>query len=679
MKVRCVTSLVVIVCLLSTSAVVLGKKGDKNFKEGLAYEAAQQWDRAAQEFTLAVAADPGNMDYQLHYRRALFYASQGSMQQGKALAEKGNYDAAFNSFRQAYAYDPVNQLAISEMKRMVELREETALSQAISESLRPVDYRVSANERPGNREGGQTRGALKLPEQLRVISYKGDLETLIASLAEQINLNVIFDTISFNQPRTIRINLRDVTTVKALDFIFQKEGLFFQKLDRHTIMVADQTRRAQYQQLVLRTFYLANIEPQEAQRFVQAMIPPSMGRPVAIVTPEKSTNSITVRDTAENVRLIGELLKNIDKERAEVVMDVQIYEVSASDLLRIGNQLGTESTLANLGGASSLSTILGSRQVAQQVFTAPTALGAALVFPASTISLLQKKGRTRVLASTQMHAFDGEKSEVHIGQRVPVQTAQLITNTTNTNGTGSLGSTGYPVINYEPTGLTLEFTPQVYPNLDVQVKMSIKSNDVSSANSLTPSFTERSLSGTARIQNNQTMMIASVSQDQQSQTRAGLPLVGLVPILGRLFSAPSNDGKRTDIVVAVTPRVLRAPAITRGDEEPLKSGTAIAPTTESLAVMLTEAESEDQLAIVKPRPPQESKVSDEQESTEYVPGPKSATSGVSPTMPVMPNRILTSITPDKRLPLTREAGVRIEPGVERSGTPGKMLEKKQSP
>ena len=152
-------------------------------------------------------------------------------------------------------------------------------------------------------------------------------------------------------------------------------------------------------------------------------------------------------------------------------MDVQIYEVSATDLLQVGNQLGTDTTLANLGGASNLSVIGGSRQVAQQLFPATTALGAALVLPASTLSLLQKKNRTRVLASTQMHAFDGEKSEVHIGQRVPVQTAQVFTGANNTGATGVLGSTGYPVINYEPTGLTLEFTPQVYPNLDVQVKM----------------------------------------------------------------------------------------------------------------------------------------------------------------------------------------------------------------
>ena len=92
-----------------------------------------------------------------------------------------------------------------------------------------------------------------------------------------------------------------------------QEQLFFQKLSRRTILVADQTRRAQYQELVLRTFYLSNVKPEDAQRIVTAAIPASVGRPQTIVVPDKETNSLTVRDTAENVSLVGELLKSLDQ------------------------------------------------------------------------------------------------------------------------------------------------------------------------------------------------------------------------------------------------------------------------------------------------------------------------------------------------------------------------------
>ncbi|HTG91519.1 MAG TPA: secretin N-terminal domain-containing protein, partial [Pyrinomonadaceae bacterium] len=338
MRTRTITSIVLVLSLLLLPITALAKKGEKNFRRGMDYEYAQQWDKAAQEFTLALAADPSNMEYQLHFRRASFNASQHYMQQGRALAEEGDFVGAYNSFRQAYGYDPVNELAVSEMERMLRL-------QAVKEGRT-----TKVAEGDGNGTGTPSApGAGTKPEdfisphaeQLRVITYNGDLKSFIRSLAEQLNLNVIFDRTSFAQARTIDLNLRDVTTAQALDFIFLQEGLFFQKLSRRTILVADQGRRALYQQLVLRTFFLLNMKPTDARQLVQQAIPPSVGRPLTIVVPDDATNSLTVRDTAENVRLIGDLLQSIDKDRAEVVMDVSIYEVSRTDMMQLGNQIGT--------------------------------------------------------------------------------------------------------------------------------------------------------------------------------------------------------------------------------------------------------------------------------------------------------------------------------------------------
>src|SRR5205807_1760481 len=118
---RAMLSLLVVVCMLSAPAMAFGKKGSGHYKKGLEYEKAQQWEKAAQEFTLAVAADPSSVEYQLHYRRAVFNASQSFMQQGRALAEQRDYLGGYNAFRQAFAYDPVNQLAVSEMERMLRL------------------------------------------------------------------------------------------------------------------------------------------------------------------------------------------------------------------------------------------------------------------------------------------------------------------------------------------------------------------------------------------------------------------------------------------------------------------------------------------------------------------------------------------------------------------------------
>jgi general secretion pathway protein D len=608
-KTRTLVSLLLTGCLLIMPLTVMAKKGDAHFKKGLTYETAQQWEKAAQEFTLAVAADPANTEYQLHFRRASFNASQAFMQQGRALAEQRDYVGAFNAFRQAYGYDPVNTLAVSEMERMLRL-------QAIKDGTAPPAPKDDDNGGATPASGQMTQDPNVVQgthtEQLRVISYSGDLKTFIRKLADELNLNVVFDRTSFAQPRQIDLNLKEVTTGQALDYIFLQEGLFFQKLSRRTILVADQTRRAQYQQLVLRTFFLSNTDPLKAREIVGQAIPPSVGRPQTIVVPDKDTNTLTVRDTAENVRLIGDLLQSIDKERPEVVMDVNIYEVSKTDLMQFGNQLGDSTSLVSLGGVRSTGltfggltrAITGSGTAAAVI---PGAFGAALIMPSSALQMFQNKNNARLIASTQVHAFNNEESTARIGQRVPVQTAQqypfgVQTGTGTGTGTNGFPTGGFPVINYEPTGLTLKFTPLVYPNFDVQVKMSIESKDVAGANSLTPTFTERTITGTARVQNNRTMMLASVSQDVQSNGRQGLPVLGGLPIIGRLFASPTRENRQVDIVIAVTPRVLRAPAVTPRDEEMRPSGTLSNPTTGSLEAMIREADRDDAIAAARKTP-----------------------------------------------------------------------------
>lgn len=637
-------SLFVVICLLSSAAGAVSPKGEKNYKRGLAYEAAQQWEGAAEEFALAVAAEPSNVEYQLHYRRAIFNSSQSFMQQGRTLAEQGDYTGAYNAFRKAYDYDPVNRLALAEMERVLQLR----LKSSPSPNGTPTENAPEARIRRANYGPGLSSsitptkgGAHDAPppvapraEALRVITYDGDLKNFIKLISREIQLNVVFDR-DFPK-RNVSVDLREVTAAQALDYLFLTEGLFFQKLSRQTILVAEQSKRPQYQQLVLRTFYLYNVDPNDAKVLIQSSIPPQLGRQ-PVITPNKSTNSITVRDTPENVRLISEILKGIDKERAEVVMDVNIYEVSRTDLLQLGNQIGTDVSLQNLGGIpKGLSILGGSREVLTQgaaALAGPTALGAALLVPASTLSAIQRKDSTRLIASTQVHAFDGEKSTAHIGQRVPVQTAAVapygaVSTGDNNNQAGTtqglFGGNGYPVIQYEKTGLTLEFTPQVFPDLDVQVKMSIKSNDVTQTAggpALTPTFTERNIEGTARIQNNRTMMIASVAQNQQSRGRQGLPVLGLVPIFGRLFTAPRRSDQQTDIVIAVTPHVMRAPSLTSGDEEMRPSGTLQTPNSDTLEAMIQESSREEQIAAARLIPREADLQLPDGENPGYVPAP----------------------------------------------------------
>src|SRR5687767_13781159 len=627
--------------LLASPVAVLAKKGEKNYKRGMEYEKAQQWEKAAAEFALAVAAAPNDTEYQLHYRRAVFNASQNYMTKGRVLAEQGDYIGAYNAYRQSYGLDPVNDLAAQEMDRMLRLQREKEGANGVSGAngttrTQPTSYRGPAGTVPVPDTAADGTGAPPRAEQVQNIQWNGDLEGFIRKLADELSLNVVFDQNFSQVKRQVNIRWKDITPARALDYVFLSNGLFFQKLDRRTILVADQSKRPMYQQLVLRTFYLYNIKPSEARTLLTGALPANAGRQPQFIE-NATTNSITVRDTPENIRIIEKLLSGVDKDRAEVVMEVSIYEISRSDLLQIGHQIGNATTLNALGGIQP-STVVSGRNVSLLAGATSLHSGIGLLIPATSLSAFQSKTNTRLLFSTQVHAFDDEKSSTRVGEKVPVQTASVYNNLVPTSGSGAptsgagagnvSGSGGFPVIQYADVGLNLDVKPKVYPNQDVQVSMTIESKDrAAGPDPLTPVFTQRKIEGVARIPNGKTMMIASIAQDRASDGRAGLPLLGLIPILGRLFSTPKKENSQSDIVITMTPRVLRAPEITPADLEPKETGTMQTPQSPSLEALIRDAEREEYFAKMRALPTNQTvtlptQVIGPEEAVTFVPAPK---------------------------------------------------------
>jgi len=587
---------------MSPVAVLAVGDGKKNFKAGMKAENAELWDQAAESFALAVTDDPKNPEYRLHLQRALFNASQLYMKKGRIAADEKDYQGAYVAFRKAYAYDGVNELAKSEMARMIRLQEEANKAanepkpDATAGKVKLVPTGYSAQPAPAD-----TQMPTRV-EKLRDIPFPGgvDLQYIVKELAKDLDLNVLFDTDSRLETRKIRIELKNVSAAKALDYIFLQENLFFQRVGPRTILVATNNRRTNFQQLVLRTFYLANADPAKVKPLIQQAIPAQPGRSQTIVMEDASTNSLTIRDTEENVRLIGRLISSLDKDRAEVVMDVSIYEVNKNDLLQLGNQVGTVDQLGNLGGAGLSQALAGTTGniTSALPYKFLDLASIAVGLPISSISALQQKSSTKLLASTQIHAFNNEDSSARIGQRVPVQTAQFVTGNNNTSD-GVVSN----VINYEQVGLTLKFKPIVFPNQDVQVAMEIESKDVDGViggrNALTPTFTERTIKGTARVQNNKTLLLASVASNVEADGRHGLPLISFLPILGRLFSAPTNNKRQIDVVIAITPRVIRAPAILPEDEIERPTGSLATPTNASLEAMIVQEDRDELLAAAR--------------------------------------------------------------------------------
>ena len=595
-------SLLLVLSLMAPMTGLALGDGKKHFKQGMKHEAAEEWDKAVEEFAVAVTENPKNPEYRLHLQRALFNASQLYMRKGNTLAQQKDYEGAYMAYRKAYAYDPVNELAKSEMARMVRMQEalkkgeDPDAKNETNGGVKLVPTSFNAGQRPD----------IAMPqrlEKMRDVPFPGgvNLQYIVKELAKDLDLNVLFDAESRLENRTVRIELKNVTAAKALDYIFLQENLFFQKVGPRTILVATGNRRTNFQQLVLRTFYLANANPKDVKTVITAAIPAQPGRSQTIVIEDATTNSLTIRDTEENIRLFAKLISSLDKDRAEVVMDVAIYEVNKNDLLRLGHQIGSPTS----GGGNQLNNLGG---VNNAVFPLTGGFGAGiltrvasgLLIPSSVISAFQSKNNTKLLASTQIHAFNNEDSSARIGQRVPVQTAQFVGVGASTPGSNGVVSN---VINYEQVGLTLKFKPIVFPNQDVQVAMEIESKDVATGGTFeNPIFTERTIKGTARVQNNKTLLLASVAQDVEGDGRSGLPVLGWLPIIGRLFSTPTKENRQVDIVIAVTPRVIRAPAILPEDEIERPTGSLATPTSGSLEAMIIQEEYEENLAAARRLP-----------------------------------------------------------------------------
>src|SRR5262245_22118895 len=295
-------TLAMTLCLLLTSvALGGGKSGKKQYQEGLKYEVQQQWDLAAQQFALAVAAEPDNVEYRLHLLRALQGASLMLLRRGDTLAEQDELASAYTAYKQAYAYDQTNEMARLKMERMLEQqRAQSGVSEKSGYDPRtgnivPANAEVVAPQRP------------RSPEALQRLDYKDtSLKLVIRSLAQMLELNVMFDD-SFKDNEKFSISLRDVTQAKALDLILIQNKLVFEQLDRRTILIYPDSlqHRQRLERLLVKTFYLGNADLNETRALAQSVLTSGGAR---FVTPVKQLNALVIRATPPELELLRQVI-----------------------------------------------------------------------------------------------------------------------------------------------------------------------------------------------------------------------------------------------------------------------------------------------------------------------------------------------------------------------------------
>ncbi|HEX4945511.1 MAG TPA: secretin N-terminal domain-containing protein, partial [Blastocatellia bacterium] len=281
---------------------ISAREGKKNFAEGMRYEALQQWEQAAQQFIVAVAAEPSNPEYQLHLLRAKQNAALMLAGRGDALAEQRDYTGAYRAYRQAAAYDDANELVHVKMRRIAE--------QAATNN--PAHY----NPRTGNVQAASADIALPHRSQardlLQIIHFEdARLRQVIERMANDLGLNVLFDE-SFRDETKFRFKVQNVTLARAFDMILVQTKHLFEQIDRRTILIYADTpaNRQRFEQLLVKTFYLGSADANEVKATLHQMIGPQ--RQIAVI---KQLNALIVRDTVANLKMIQEMIDSIDKNR----------------------------------------------------------------------------------------------------------------------------------------------------------------------------------------------------------------------------------------------------------------------------------------------------------------------------------------------------------------------------
>jgi general secretion pathway protein D len=557
------------------------------WQKGRTAEVTKDWDRAVQEYTKALDIDPDNTRYVIALQRAKRESSRVHFEKGKslraaALALNGNgstaeqhrlMQLAGTELELTVKLDPTNQFAAVELGKVVQYLNDLARTsggESIDERKRRAKASVTKAQPPQLNPASEEPISLSFPRETPV-------KDIYRALGNAFGINILFDQ-AVKDDR-ISIELRDVTAQAALERLMQAANHFYKVLDERSIIVVPDNPQARrdYEDLVIRTFYLSNGDAEQVTNVVRTMIE------ARNVFPLKALNAITIRDTADKVRIAEKIIEANDKARAEVVVTVELLELNLTKLRDVGFAIsaGADVPITPTTGAvdedgapipftggtlADIANMIGSTGALRQNlnFTIPTA----------TYSLIKTLGNSELLANPELRISEGEKATLHIGNRIPVPVSTFTTVSTG-------GANPYqPSVSfqYQDVGIKVSMEPRVHHNREVTLKLTVEVSGTGEPVEVPgflpqPTFSTRTIESTIRLQDGETNFLAGLIREDKTDSSAKTPFLGDIPFLGRLFTQTREERRRTDLVLTMTPHIVRIPDITDDDLAPMWVGT----------------------------------------------------------------------------------------------------------
>ena len=544
------------------------------YRQGQEASRVGDWDSAVTYYTKAVQESPEKAEYKIALERATQNASRNHLSRAHELEERDQLDAALLEYKRALELDPSNRLAASksvELEKTIRDRIEASRPKPPIQGLREEARRASTP-------------LLSPTAPLPVVSFgpNASVRDILNFIGSATGINVTYDQQYQDKAYTVR--LEDVTLEQALQQISAANQLFYKVLNPKTIIVVPDNaqKHAQYDDLVVKVFYISHADVAEISQIINTIMRiPTMPVPPTVLQ-NKTANTLTVRATAPVMDVIERIIRANDKPRAEVIVDVQILEVNRNRTKQLGLNLSNyalgltfspEVAPPNTGGnlqnppaeppPFNLNTISQGISMADFYLTVPTAL----------IKFLETDSRTKIIAKPQLRGAEGTKLTLNLGDQIPVLSTVF-----GAQVPGGLASVPQSSFNYKDVGVNLEMTPRVTYEGEIvldgfTVESSALGASIAVAGQSVPTFASRKVTTKLRLREGESTLLAGLLKDEQRKALSGFPGITKTPILRSLFGSTSDEINQSDIVMLLTPHIVRTHELTVEDLSSIYIGT----------------------------------------------------------------------------------------------------------
>lgn len=518
-------------------------------------ERQQDYDLAVAEYTKAARARPDDRTIRLSLDRAKLRASQDHFARARRHAATNHTEEALVEYQLAAELNPSSGEIQDELRTLrAQMRTQVAVDRGGKTTLEALIRDSLAAPLPG----ADVPADVSLPETLIFRDAAArDIFTAIGQFAE---MSIIFDPTFRDQ--TLSIDLRKAPLAEALSSVATATRHFWRVTAPRTVTVVPDTaaKRREYEEEIVRTFFLSNADLKETVDVLRIVVDARRLAPVA------ATNAITIKDTPERVAAAGRIIQAIDKARPEVVIDVELLEVDRTRLQDYGLQIASPTTApTGVDGQAAV----GREGLTLRDLRSLTSSDVLLTnLPGLYYRLLKSDTNTRTLANPQLRTSEGIAAQARFGERVPVPVT-----TFSPIAAGGVQTQPITSFNYENIGVNIDITPRTHHDDDVSLAIRIEVSSISGSGfGGLPTFGNRSISTVIRLRDGETNMLAGLIRDEERKVLAGIPGLSDIPIIGRLFAFNRIETQATDIILTLTPHIVRVLDLTEADVRAFKMG-----------------------------------------------------------------------------------------------------------